>query len=420
MSAELLPHQLEAAGKMHNGCILKGSTGSGKTITALAYYDDTEQPERLIVITTGKKRDSGDWQAEAQMFAIFPEVDSWNNIGKYADIKGAFFIFDEQRVVGSGPWVKSFLKITKNNKWVMLSATPGDGWMDYIPVFVANGFYRNRTDFLEQHVEFDRFSKYPKVKRYHGTLTLIHHLDSILVTMSFEKKTKTHEIIVGCEYDKEAYDVAWRRRWNEEEGRPIRHVSELFAILRRVVNRDRSRFERVINILGEHPKLIIFYNFDYELEILKEGLKQWPLNKNAVHQNEKTGESSGLSTASVEEPCGTSEEDISESFAVAEWNGHKHEKLPQSDSWIYLVQYMAGSEGWNCIETDTVLFYSLTYSYRMFHQAKGRIDRLNTPFDDLYYYILRSPSPIDSGIVSKVSQKRNFNEKEFLKEMAGQ
>jgi hypothetical protein len=375
----LLDHQKTAYKKMHNGCILKGATGTGKTITALAYYDDNETVERLIVITTGKKRDSGDWQAEARLFGIIPEVDSWNNISKYVGIEGAFFIFDEQRVVGSGPWVKSFIKITKKNQWILLSATPGDSWLDYIPVFVANGFYRNRTDFLQQHVEFDAFSKYPKVKRYHGVQTLIRHLDSILVSMPYQKHTKRHEIFVGCEYDRVLYDTVWRRRWNYIEERPVRHIAEVFALIRRITNSDPSRLERVRDLMIKHPKLIIFYNFDYELTALR----------GMLDEREVT---------------------------YAEWNGHRHDSVPEGREWIYLVQYGAGSEGWNCTETDAEIFFSLTYSYRQFHQAKGRIDRLNTSFTDLYYYVLRSVAPIDSGIVSNLSQKRNFNEKRFMAE----
>ena len=371
----LLPHQLKAASEMHNGCILKGATGTGKTITALAYYDDCEDPGRLIVITTGMKRDSGDWEAEGRLLAIFPEVDSWNNIRKYEDVEGAFFIFDEQRVVGSGAWVKSFLKITSRNSWVLLSATPGDTWLDYIPVFVANGFYKNRTQFLNEHVEFDSWAKFPKVKRFHGTKKLVQHLIDVMVEMPYEKHTTRHEVDVYCEYDKEAYDVIWRRRWNEAESRPVHNISESLALLRRSVNTDPSRLYRVKDLLIEHPRLIIFYSFDYELEILR-----------------------GLDVRR------------------GEWNGHRHDPVPSGDEWAYLVQYASGSEGWNCFTTDTIVFYSLSYSYRMTHQAKGRIDRLGTPYTDLYYYMLRSPSPLDNGIATNLSQKRSFNEKAWARQ----
>lgn len=360
---------------MHNGCILKGATGTGKTITALSYYDDCEDPGRLIVITTGKKRDSGDWEAEGRLLAIFPEVDSWNNIRKYEDVEGAFFIFDEQRVVGSGAWVKSFLKITKKNSWVLLSATPGDTWMDYIPVFVANGFYRNRTQFLQEHVVFDSWAKFPKVKGFLNTKLLVQHLIDVMVEMPYEKHTTRHETEVYCEYDKEAYDVIWKRRWNEAESRPVHNISECLSLLRRSVNSNPSRLLRIRDLLTEHPRLIIFYSFDYELEILR-----------------------GLDVRR------------------GEWNGHRHDPVPSGDEWAYLVQYASGSEGWNCFTTDTIVFYSQSYSYRMTQQAKGRIDRLGTPYTDLYYYILRSPSPLDNGIATNLSQKRNFNEKAWARE----
>lgn len=374
MNEVLLPHQLKAAGEMFNGCILKGATGTGKTITALSYYDDCEDPGQLYVITTAKKRDAGDWEAEARLLAIFPVVDSWQNLARYEHTENAFFIFDEQRVIGSGPWVQSFLKITRKNKWVMLSATPGDTWLDYIPVFVANGFYVNRTEFLREHIVFSQWVKYPKVERILGTRKLERLLGSILVEMPFEKHTVRHEITVFCKYREDLYDTAWKKRWNYLEDRPVRNISELCSLLRRAVFTHESRLARIRDLLVEHPCMIIFYSFDYELEILR-GL---PVKQ-------------------------------------GEWNGHNHDPIPDGDEWVYLVQYAAGSEGWNCFSTDTVVFYSMTYSYRMFEQAKGRIDRIGTIFTDLYYFVLQSPAKIDTAISESVTAKKNFNEKRWVR-----
>lgn len=171
----LYDYQLDAINRMKIGCILCGGVGSGKSRTSLAFYYRlyggqintkeyarmTEPPD-LYIITTARKRDTGEWDEELAHFYMStdPEldiyehsvtVDSWNNIEKYVGVKNAFVIFDEQRVVGSGKWVKSFLKIAKENEWILLSATPGDCWTDYIPVFIANGFFRNRTEFNNQH-----------------------------------------------------------------------------------------------------------------------------------------------------------------------------------------------------------------------------------------------------------------------------
>lgn len=377
MPVQLMAHQAKAGREMRNGCILKGAVGSGKTLTALSYYADNETLERLIVITTAKKRDSGDWEAEGRELGLFPEVNSWNNMAQYEDVEGAFFIFDEQRVVGSGAWVKSFLKITKKNQWILLSATPGDSWMDYVPVFIANGFYRTRTDFCRNHVIFSRFAKFPKVERYTGTQELARLLASILVEMPFEKRTIRKTVDVFVDYDRDLFDGVWRKRWNHLEDRPVRHVSELFALARRVIYTHPSRLDRIRDLLVTHPKIIIFYNFDYELEILR--------------------------TLDVRK---------------GEWNGHKHEAIPDGDEWVYLVQYMSGAEGWNCTETDTTAFYSLTYSYRQLEQAKGRTDRLNTPFDVLYYYVLSSASVVDLMVSRALSEKKNFNETRALREWA--
>lgn len=398
----LRPGQLQAIRQMHNGCILCGNVGSGKSRTALAYYylvnggrldtsnyyPMTDPPRDLYIITTAHKRDTLEWEAEMVPFLIGTNketnayankvvVDSWNNIRKYDDVKGAFFIFDEQRVIGSGAWVKAFLKIARGNKWILLSATPGDTWMDYIPVFVANGFYRNRTDFIEQHViwKYIPNGKFRKVDRYFKTGVLIKYRSSILVDIPEERHTVPHHEDVYVNYDKSAYRDLVKKRWNPWTDKPIKNAAELCYSMRRIVNIADARQIAVLEIFEHHPKLIIFYNFDYELEILKT---------------------------------------IFNGVAVAEWNGHKHEKIPDGGSWVYLVQYTAGAEGWNCTETDTMVFYSQNYSYRVMEQASGRINRMNTPFTDLYYYHLKSRSGIDLAISNALANKKDFNTKKYV------
>lgn len=381
---DLFPHQEAAVEKLHNGSILWGGVGTGKSRVAVEYYMRNERPKNVYVITTAKKRDSLDWDGDFARSGIGKDVgatvggrltvDSWNNIEKYIGVEDAFFVFDEQRLVGSGKWSKSFIKIAKRNTWILLTATPGDTWLDYIPVFVANGFYKNRTAFKREHVVYNSFSKFPKVERYLGVGKLVKLRNSILVEMPYERHTIRKSKTLWCEHDKAMMHKALIDRWHVFEERPLRDVAELFLVMRKITNSHPSRLSTVRSLLLDHPRLIIFYNFDYELEILRE---------------------------------------LNDSVTVAEWNGHKHEEVPVGRSWVYLVQYVAGAEGWNCISTDTVVFYSLTYSYKNWHQAHGRIDRLNTPFTYLYYYVLKSKSAIDLAISKSLTSKRNFNESSF-------
>jgi hypothetical protein len=371
---ELRPHQKAAERLLSNGSILWASVGTGKSRVAIAYYLRVGQRCPLVVITTAKKRDSLDWKKEGARKGIEPIVDSWNNIAKYIKHKDSFFVFDEQRLVGNGLWVNSFLKIAKNNQWIMLTATPGDTWMDYIPVFVANGFYKNRTAFIREHVVYKPFSKYPKIERYTGVNRLVKLRNQVLVHMPYEKQSIRHEKTIRVDYDVDLLEKVTKERWHIYEDRPIRDIAELFIVGRKVINSDPSRLDALRAILERHEKLVVFYSFDYELEALRT---------------------------------------LGDLVDLAEWNGHKHEELPKSSTWVYLVQYTAGSEGWNCTETDAIAFYSLTYSYKTWEQSRGRIDRMNTPFLNLYYYTLRSNSVIDRAIWKSLKAKKNFNIKAF-------
>lgn len=395
-------YQLDAIENLENGKILCGGVGSGKSRTSIGYYYKEQDgdlysseyvpmndpPQDLYIITTARKRDTKEWEGELTPFLLStnPEinlynnkvvVDSWNNIAKYKEVKNAFFIFDEQRVVGSGAWVKAFLKIAKANNWILLSATPGDTWMDYVPVFIANGFFKNKTDFTSNHVIYSRVvTNFPKIDGYYNTGRLIRLRNKILVDMDFKRKTIAKHEDVFVDYDILTYKAAGRDRWDPYKNEPILNAGGLCYVWRKIVNSDISRQTALMELFEKHPKMIIFYNFDYELDILKNLFEEIPVD-------------------------------------VAEWNGHKHQEIPDSDSWVYLVQYNAGAEGWNCIKTDTIVFFSENYSYKVMQQAAGRIDRLNTPFTDLYYYHLKSKSGIDLAIARALKEKKKFNETKF-------
>ena len=400
----LYGYQLEAVKNMRNGCILNGGVGSGKSRTGLYYYFSEQggsyipefipakNPRDLYIITTAMKRDSKEWIGELANFSMSPNpecnyynnkivIDSWNNIKKYADVHGAFFIFDEDRITGKGAWVKTFLDIARKNRWIVLSATPGDNWEQYIPIFVANGFYKNRSEFCREHIVYSRYcTKFPKIEKFIGTGTLIRHRNEILVDMDFNRPTEHHHIDVHCEYDIPKYKEVMEYRWDPYKDEPIAQASSLCYALRRIVNEDESRQTALLDIVADNERTIVFYSYDYELDILR----------NLGYMND------------------------GDAVEVAEWNGHKHQPIPNKKKWVYLVQYTSGCERWNCIATNTMVFYSQQYSYKVLNQACGRIDRLNTKYVDLYYYHLKSTAPIDLAINKAISEKKTFNENKYF------
>ena len=245
-------------------------------------------------------------------------------------------------------------------------------------MFIANGFYKNRTEFFNRHVIYNRYSKYPKVDKFLDIRYLEQLRDSIQIEMDYSNPTERHYFEIAVDYDRTMYRTAMSERKDPYNGDIIENISKLCYLLRKVVNSDESRQLAFLGIVEEHPKVIVFYNFDYELDILK---------------------SLGYMPGTV----------------VAEWNGWRHQPVPESERWVYLVQYMSGAEAWNCTQTDTMIFYSQNYSYKATEQAAGRIDRRNTPFHDLYYYSFKSHAPIDMAISRALKLKKNFNESRFFR-----
>lgn len=380
---QLYEHQQEAVDSLANGRILYGGVGAGKSLTALAYYMKEEAPRDIFIITTAKKRDSLEWMGEAAKYGIGEygatvagvlTIDSWHNLSKYEKVTDAFFIFDEQRLSGSGAWVKSFHKIARANRWILLTATPGDTWIDYAPVFVANGWYKNITDFKLRHVVYRPYVKFPSILRYVNEERLEQLRGEILVEMPYMSHIERIHNWIDVGYDQELWETIVKKRWNPYSDTPIRDAGEFFRLMRKLVNTDPSRLEMCRKLLTCHNRIVIFYNFDYELAILRT---------------------------------------LSDTVEVAEWNGHKHQNVPNSERWVYLVQYQSGSEGWNCTATDAMIIYSLTYSYKNHVQSQGRLDRINSLYKVIYYYFLHTNTSIDTRIRAALADKRSFNEREW-------
>nr|DAI50098.1 MAG TPA: Chromatin remodeling complex ATPase [Caudoviricetes sp.] len=377
MTIELYPYQRKAVDRLHNGSVLCGKVGSGKSLTGLFYYMENHIDKPLYIITVAKKRNDREWHRDFEALGIDGVVDSWNNIEKYTDVKDAFFIFDEQRAIGYGKWGMAFIHIARKNNWIMLTATPGDVWMDWMCIFIANNFYRNKTDFVDQHVEYNPYSKFPQIRRYHKTDKLERFRKYLAVPMQDFRTTKLHRKYINADFDKDLYQTVVKTRFNPYTEEPIMNASELTQVLRRIVNMSERRRIHAKQEIMTRDRVIVFYNYTYELDILKEICQE--LNR-----------------------------------AYYQWNGQKHEAIPDAETWVYLVQYTAGAEGWNCITTDTILFYSLNYSYRIMEQSEGRINRVNTSFEDLYYVYLKSPASIDDAIERSIRSKKKFNERNWV------
>ena len=192
-----------------------------------------------------------------------------------------------------------------------------------------------------------------------------------------ERHTTRVRKTIYCDYDHDLYKWVVKNRMDPWTNEPLRDAGGVCRILRKVVSDNDWRSDETLRLLASHERVIVFYNYDYELERI-------------LAVADRDGRPS------------------------AQWNGHRHDPVPRGERWIYICQYTSAAEGWNCTDTDTVLFWSLNYSWRVMEQCEGRIDRLNTPYSRLRYYFLESKSSIDEAIRRSLSLKKVFNERAFV------
>lgn len=377
MAVTFKDYQKRAINQMHNGCILCGGVGAGKSLTSLGYIDKVYPSGTVYIITPARKRNTGEWFDDIRkndMDETRFVVDSWNNLSKYKDVKDAFFLFDEQKVSGKGTWAKSLIRIAKSNQWILLSATPGDTYDDYATVLIANGFVRNRTTWYDEYC-VTKSQPFFHIVDHKNKDVIDMMIRRIFIKMDYQSDKKRIERVIPIQARSagEEKEILMTHKAPGAQ-MPFTTFAAAIAYVRMNCYDKSKKTEALRKIIEKHKKIIVFYNF------LSEKLE---IERAAIDAN----------------------------VTINFYNGQRHDPIPDTDEWVYGVQYNSGAEAWNCITTNAMVFYSPNYSYKTMEQAHGRIDRVNSPYECLYYYMLLNELNIDNKVMNALSSKKDFNEK---------
>lgn len=149
---------------------------------------------------------------------------------------------------------------------------------------------------------------------------------------------------------------------------------ELTASRQLCNSKDKQQaFIDLINSIND--RVVVFYNFDSELDTLKTLVKDRP---------------------------------------IAEVNGHTNTEqiYHDNDNCVLFVQYQAGARGLNLQDGNKIIYYSLTLSSDLFEQSKKRIHRIGTKYP-CFYWILQTKDSVEESIYKSLNRQEDYNEELF-------
>lgn len=143
---------------------------------------------------------------------------------------------------------------------------------------------------------------------------------------------------------------------------------------------NEERYSMIKELLeSTNDRMVIFYNFNAELEQLK------------------------VICEELDKP-------------ISQVNGSVKDldNFENIDNTVLLVQYQAGAMGLNLQKANKIIYFSLTESSDLFEQSKKRIHRIGTT-QPCFYYILMCENSVEEDIYKSLLLKQDYNDALFKK-----
>lgn len=374
-------------------------TGTGKTIIALHHYIKYSYPLDLIIIAPAVKVKEGGWDREIKF--VFNElglempkyeVVSYSKLKKYVAKKG-HYIFDECHYIKNSTSLRGKISKELVKKYAtcfsLLSATPASKWEEWCNYFILWGICKNKTEFYKRYVVMGRQRygsiEFNTVVGYQNTELLKEHIKrrtskKYTVNDMVEMPDLIEQYIefkCSSEYKKIKND-----RIMESNGSIIKldTISKLYSTLRQQANiTDKLEYLEYIINSNEEDNVLIFYNFNYEKDMIINYLKSKKIKVDYI-----------INGVTKNYP-------IKENFELI-------------NNTVTLVQIQAGGTGIELTYINKVVYFSPTYSYQDYIQSIGRAYR-NGQENKVLVYKFKVLNSIETDIWECLERKEDFNER---------
>lgn len=362
----------------------------GKTIMGLHHHQTYFKDKKLLIVAPASKINEGGWQRtiDEHYPQIQYETCTYNMLSKkYKNYVDYFVIFDEcHRLKNStGVWGKSGYELTKIAcGYILLSATPiPNGWEDSINYFKMFGLTKNKTRFIKENAIISMDNGYIEIKGWKNEIKLENMWKLVSKHLSKDEATdlpsltfvdvhfKSSNTYRTIKKDRVYQDILYDNKMK------LRHGLRLHTNLDSKIDYLKEFIDNTTD------NIIIFYNYDEELKLLKENIDKKLYVCNGYEKNYPKKE---------------------------DWDTVKNS--------VTLANFKSGSEAVEFTYANIIVYFSPTESYTEYYQSYGRCHR-NGQTKKVTAYKFVTDNTIETDIYTSLDSKRDFNynlwEKEKLK-----
>lgn len=413
----LFDYQKEAIENYKEKSFNLSDTGVGKTVMALGSFIESKCKKLLVIclapkvvdfaedgvlmnvditpLNRGSKKNK-ELLAESDKVAIsFESVWRIPEFLKWVD-EDTFIIIDESHKVAntSSKVTKYVMKLSKKAKYTYLcTATPisNGKYEQYYPQLKMLGVYNGTKKeyynmFVDERMTRMGGSQFMQITGYRNIDLLENMVNQCSVNYKRDKPYLPEDYVYKTKKPAMFNKLKKNRMYKTDNGEVIEldNSSKLFNALRCVshgfllgINKQVSKepFERLQAILETHnnERVVIFYNYNIELEMLKQLLSKL---------KRPTSEYNGA------------RKDLKE--FKGKYNG------------VVLAHYKSASTGINdFVISNVMVFNSLPLSSIELTQSKGRIDRQGQGKKPMYYFIIPD-TPVEKKIFEQITNGKDF------------
>lgn len=374
---------------------LSWGVGTGKTREALVRAAENGA-KNILVIAPSVLKSMKHWEKEALKWEIdIPiQVETYYRLQQYgkADMnhklpkkgKGYAIIIDEAHKIKNSQSLQGLgaFKLVRDNPDAdiyLLSGTPApNGYQDFTNYCKMTGFAKNKTDFWKRYIITSNYRGFPEIAAYINTAELDQWWTDTADIKAPQIFTSEHDITVDFpSVANEVYAKKTRVGVLDGEKYMLENASQLTHYCRQAACLTKTRSDWLENFLeSTEDNVVVFVGYKRAMdEVIAVASKL----KKTIYQVD--GQNKILPD---------------DATAATLKNA------------IIAVNYQSGGAGLNLQYANHAVFYSPTYSYADYIQARGRISRRGQTKQCTFYH-LQADKSIERDIYECLDNKADFS-----------